>query len=454
MIEFLKASLVGGSLLAFALFGAATAGPLEDGAAAYAHGNYAAAMRLLRSPPANGSAEAQRDIGFMYAEGQGVQRDFAQARIWFSKAAGQGDELAQYFLAVMYRDGNGVPQDNSLALAWYRKSADQGDVLAQFDIGSMYRYGKGVPEDAAQAAAWYRKAADQGHALAQSNLGVLYSTGEGVPKDDAQALIWFRKAADQGEAVAQFNLGLAYEKGGDGVTQDSAQAAVWYRKAADKGDAAAQINLGSLYLAAKAYRKTMSRRICGPIWRHRAPVDETRKLANKNRDNLVQGMSPEQIDAARRSRAAGSPPTSQALRRLRRGRRQTRQSNLWETVITSNRARACANAQPRMFKIGTSFVPTIANSLSDRVILAISALSFGLLGGMIAFPANRLWFRYWPTHAATTTNRRSRPHEHARFLHICSALLIKMDCRPSRRSIRRSGLRRRPSIGSARNWTR
>ena len=50
MIEFLKASLVGGSLLAFALFGAATAGPVEDGAAAYAHGNYAAAMRLLRSP--------------------------------------------------------------------------------------------------------------------------------------------------------------------------------------------------------------------------------------------------------------------------------------------------------------------------------------------------------------------------------------------------------------------
>lgn len=53
-----------------------------------------------------------------------------------------------------------------------------------------------------------------------------------------------------------------------------------------------------------------------------------------------------------------------------------------------------------MFNIGTSLVDTIANSLSDRVILAISALSFGLLGGLIAFLANRLWFRYWPTHAA------------------------------------------------------
>ena len=51
-----------------------------------------------------------------------------------------------------------------------------------------------------------------------------------------------------------------------------------------------------------------------------------------------------------------------------------------------------------MFTIETSFVDTIANSLSDWVILAISALSFGLLGGLIAFLANRFWFRYWPTH--------------------------------------------------------
>ena len=218
----------------FALFGGAMAGPLEDGRAAYQRGDYGMAMRLLRSPRANHVAEAQRDMGLMYAQGQGVKQDFAQALIWFRKAADQGDDLAQFFLGVMYRDGNGVPKDDAKALAWYRKSADQGDSLAQFDIGSMYNHGEGVPKDAAQAAAWYRKAADQGSASAQSNLGAMYSEGDGVPKDDAQALIWFHKAADQGEAVALFNLGLANAKGA-GVPQDSALAAVWYRKAADKG---------------------------------------------------------------------------------------------------------------------------------------------------------------------------------------------------------------------------
>ena len=206
-------------LLVFALLGGAMAGPLEDGRAAYQRSDYGVAMRLLRSPGANNRADAQRDIGLMYAQGQGVRQDFAQALTWFRKAADQGDALAQFYLGVMYRDGNGVPKDDAQALTWYRKSADQGDARAQFDIGSMYRHGEGVPKDAAQAAAWYRKAADQGHAFAQSNLGVMYSEGDGVAKDDAQALIWFHRAADQGEAVALFNLGLAYDKG-DGAPQD------------------------------------------------------------------------------------------------------------------------------------------------------------------------------------------------------------------------------------------
>jgi hypothetical protein len=40
-------SIVAGCCLAFTLFGGATAGPYEDGEAAYARDDYAAAMRLL-----------------------------------------------------------------------------------------------------------------------------------------------------------------------------------------------------------------------------------------------------------------------------------------------------------------------------------------------------------------------------------------------------------------------
>ena len=54
-----------------------------------------------------------------------------------------------------------------------------------------------------------------------------------------------------------------------------------------------------------------------------------------------------------------------------------------------------------MFDFETTllFVDRIANSLSDPAILAVSTLTFGLIGGLVAFRANRLWFRRWPSHS-------------------------------------------------------
>ena len=48
----------------------------------------------------------------------------------------------------------------------------------------------------------------------------------------------------------------------------------------------------------------------------------------------------------------------------------------------------------------SNLVNSIANSLSDLVILALTALAFGLVGGLVALLSNRLWFRRWPEHSA------------------------------------------------------
>ena len=42
----------------------------------------------------------------------------------------------------------------------------------------------------------------------------------------------------------------------------------------------------------------------------------------------------------------------------------------------------------------------LANSLSDWELLAVAAISFGVIGGLISVLANRLWFRRWPERAA------------------------------------------------------
>ena len=122
--------------------------------------------------------------------------------------ANQGDAIAQYTLGVMYATGQGVPQDSAQAVKWLRLAADQGDAWAQYNLGYMYDIGQGVPQDYTQALKWLRLAADQGNALAQHNLGLMYAKGLGVPQDYAQALKWTRLAADQGFEESKNSLGL------------------------------------------------------------------------------------------------------------------------------------------------------------------------------------------------------------------------------------------------------
>ena len=76
----------------------------------------------------------------------------------------------------MYANGEGVLKDEAEAVRWYRLAAEQGDAAAQFNLGLMYANGEGVLKDEAEAVRWYRKAVEQGYAGAQLNLGVMYAT--------------------------------------------------------------------------------------------------------------------------------------------------------------------------------------------------------------------------------------------------------------------------------------
>ena len=47
-------------------------------------------------------------------------------------AAEQGFATAQYNLGIMYANGEGVPQDDAEAVKWSRLAAEQGYASAQF----------------------------------------------------------------------------------------------------------------------------------------------------------------------------------------------------------------------------------------------------------------------------------------------------------------------------------
>ena len=74
-----------------------------------------------------GDAEAQYNLGLMYANGEGVPQDYAEAVKWYFKAAEQGYARAQYGLGFMYTNGNGVPHNYVAAYAWMSVAATNGN---------------------------------------------------------------------------------------------------------------------------------------------------------------------------------------------------------------------------------------------------------------------------------------------------------------------------------------
>ena len=100
---------------------------LDDADAAYSRGDYANALRISRPLATLDYAAAQNNLGFMYANGQGVTLDYAQALKWYRLAAAQAYAPAQYNLGFMYANGQGVTQDNVYAHMWYNIAATSGD---------------------------------------------------------------------------------------------------------------------------------------------------------------------------------------------------------------------------------------------------------------------------------------------------------------------------------------
>ena len=133
-------SLSASCLLALGLIGTATAGPFEEGEAAYRRGDYTAALRLLQPLAEQGNAVAQNSLGVIYTWGRGVPPDHARAIFWYRKAAEQGDAFAEDDLGMIYAKGEWVQQDFVQAHMWLNLAAVRSeDDTFTHDAAVKYR---------------------------------------------------------------------------------------------------------------------------------------------------------------------------------------------------------------------------------------------------------------------------------------------------------------------------
>ena len=118
--------LIGALLVVRSLYAQGQPGDFERGMQALQAGNYAEAYCLWRPLADQGHAEAQYNVGWLYANGNGLAVDIERALAFWGAAAKQGHADAQFAVALAYTTGDGVDKDLDRALDWYLRAARQG----------------------------------------------------------------------------------------------------------------------------------------------------------------------------------------------------------------------------------------------------------------------------------------------------------------------------------------
>jgi TPR repeat protein len=144
------------------------------------------------------NADVQFGLGLRFANGKGAGQDYAQAAIWYLKAAEQSHCMAQFNLGMMYSKGQGVQQNDDTAVTWILKAANQGDAGAQFVLGvrhlrmSFEGIETDVLESKIEACKWFHLATAQGYRGSQDALNSLTfgMTQEAVTEANRRASVF------------------------------------------------------------------------------------------------------------------------------------------------------------------------------------------------------------------------------------------------------------------------
>jgi TPR repeat protein len=192
--------------------------------------NFEEAATWYRLAADGGDAGAMVELANLHAIGMGVERDPAKARSLLETALAGGRPEAAYGLGLIYLDPQNPGADKAKAADLFRTAADAGSIDAQYALATMLMEGAGVAPDLREAARRMGLAARGGHIGAQVEYGIMLFNGKGLDKNETAAATWFEVAARAGNPVAENRLARLYATG-RGVPLDLKRAATWHFKA-------------------------------------------------------------------------------------------------------------------------------------------------------------------------------------------------------------------------------
>jgi TPR repeat protein len=205
------------------------------------------AVELLAAASSAGIAAAASRLGVLYAAGEVVAQDYAEAARWYEISGRAGDNASVYNLAFLHLRGLAVAHDAERAVGLLSGLADRGFLPAAEALFAQYQSGEYLAPDPEKARAWLQRAASLGSTEAARIEARERLERGGTETDRAAARVLLERAAASGDINAQIELGRFLQFGVDGEKPDMMAAQAWMERAAGSGSAEALAWLGDVH---------------------------------------------------------------------------------------------------------------------------------------------------------------------------------------------------------------
>lgn len=221
-------------------------------------------LSILANDLSTRNGEICRRLGDCYNFGQGTEKDFAQAVLWYGIAADEfQDSMSSYRLGQIYLYGNDeIDIDKNLGNYYckqafllfkdeikngcffddlesgadelrYQVQVPADEAYKEYLMGRMYLKGEGVEQYYFKSYQTFLLSAENGYAHSNYYIGNQYYYGLGFNQDFEEALNYYRKASEAKDSYADYRIAKMYLKG-EGVNVDLQRAEDYLLKAAEK----------------------------------------------------------------------------------------------------------------------------------------------------------------------------------------------------------------------------
>lgn len=169
-----------------------------------------------RASASSEDADALYQLAIMAKHGLGTNSNIQNAFVWFKKASDLGHVKATTNLGYCYANGEGVSKDPKLAYECYLKASEGNSLVATFNLAMCLKEGFGCEKNVNAAIELFKKCAENEHSLSYTYLAKCYEENG----EDEQIIIdCYENAYAQGSYKACYFLSKIYEAKKDHLRQ-------------------------------------------------------------------------------------------------------------------------------------------------------------------------------------------------------------------------------------------